>query len=255
MRVSHKRVLQECSARVPHKSVRQECPTRLSHKSVRQESHKSVLQDCPTRVPTSVRKSFLQERPTRHSHKSVRQKHPIPECPTRVRYKSLLRECPPAIRALRTRLPANSSASYETSSKVHASSLQNERLVQDFLQKSRVQGSHRSTHIKQPCQAVSRFQPPQSTPAHTPIPMSAILTSTTTRNLRFPAPATKIYVSTRLTHTKHRPRTVTSATPRNLPRKSHFHTAKPAQSTAPAQKATMSHHERQQNLHHITRLE
>ena len=99
------------------------------------------------------------------------------------------------------------SVSYETSSKSHAPSLKNQRFVRDFLQKSHVKSpkrafrtrlppkvtcqvpktsvlyetsskthmsksnTHRSTHITQPCQAVSRFQPLQTTPAHTPIPM------------------------------------------------------------------------------------
>ena len=102
------------------------------------------------------------------------------------------------------------SFSYETSSKSHASSLKNERFVRDFLQKSHVKSpkrafrtrlppkvtcqvpktsvvyetsskthktnvshetSSKSPHITQPCQAVSRFQPLQTTPAHTPIPM------------------------------------------------------------------------------------
>ena len=117
-----------------------------------------------------------------------------------------------ARRACRTRLPpkvtrqvSKTSVSYETSSKSHTSSLQNERFVRDFLQKSHVKSpkrafcrrlaqkltcqslqnerfardflqkssgnTHRSTHITQPCQAVSRFQPLQMTPAHTPIPM------------------------------------------------------------------------------------
>ena len=117
-----------------------------------------------------------------------------------------------ARRAFRTRLPpkvmrqvSKTSVSYETSSKSHTSSLQNERFVRDFLQKSHVKSpkrafctrlaqkltcqslqnerfardflqkssgnTHRSTHITQPCQAVSRFQPLQMTPAHTPIPM------------------------------------------------------------------------------------
>ena len=49
-------------------------------------------------------------------------------------------------------------------------SLQNERFARDFLQKSSG-NTHRSTYITQPCQAVSRFQPLQTTPAHTPIPM------------------------------------------------------------------------------------
>ena len=114
-------------------------------------------------------------------------------------------------RAFRTRLPPNvtlrgckTSVSYETSSKSHASSLKNERFVRDFLQKyvkspkrafrtrlppkvtcqslqnerfardflqKSSRNIHRSTHITQPCQAVSRFQPLQTTSAHTPIPM------------------------------------------------------------------------------------
>ena len=104
-----------------------------------------------------------------------------------------------------TRQVSKTSASYETSSKSHTSSLQNERFVRDFLQKSRVKSpkrafrtrlppkltcqslqnedfvrdflqkssgnTHRSTHITQPCQAVSRVQPLQTIPPHTPIPM------------------------------------------------------------------------------------
>ena len=139
------------------------------------------------------------------------------------------------------------SVSYETSSKSHPSSLQNEHFARDFFQNSlvkypkrdflknspfksakrafrarlppksrfesakrafrtrlppKVKREARSTHIDHPCRAVSRFQPLQTTPAHTPIPMSQrhspppqIATS------RLPVPATKIYVSTRLTHT------------------------------------------------------
>ena len=120
--------------------------------------------------------------------------------------------CEAARRAFRTRLPpkvtrqvSKTSVSYETSSKSHTSSLQNERFVRDFLQKSRVKSpkrafrsrlpqkltcqslpnedfvrdflqkssrsTHQSTHIMQPCQAVSRFQSLQTTPAQTPIPM------------------------------------------------------------------------------------
>ena len=63
-------------------------------------------------------------------------------------------------RALRARLPQ----------KLTRQSLQNERFVRDFLQKSSG-NTHRSTHITQPCQAVSRFQPLQTPSAHTPIPM------------------------------------------------------------------------------------
>ena len=63
-------------------------------------------------------------------------------------------------RAFRTRLPQ----------KLTRQSLQNERFVRDFLQKSSG-NTHRSTHITQPCQAVSRFQPLQTTSAHTAISM------------------------------------------------------------------------------------
>ena len=104
-----------------------------------------------------------------------------------------------------TRQVSKTSASSETSSKSHTSSFQNERSVRDFLQKSRVKSpkrafrtrlppkltcqslqnedfvrdflqkssgnTHRSTHITQPCQAISRVQPLQTIPPHTPIPM------------------------------------------------------------------------------------
>ena len=148
-------------------------------------------------------------------------------------------------RAFRTRLPpkvtrqvSKTSISYETSSKSHTSSLQNERFVRDFLKKSHVKSpkrafrtrlpqkltrqslqnerfvrdflrkssgnTHRSTHITQPCRAVSRFQPLQTTSAHTPIPMGqrhSPLPQLTTS--RFPAPATNLSPSTRLTRTKY----------------------------------------------------
>ena len=117
-----------------------------------------------------------------------------------------------AKQAFRTRLPpkvtrqvSKTSVSFETSSKTHMSKSAklNERFARGFLQKSSGK-LHRSTHIKQPCQAVSRFQPLQTTPAHTPIPMSQrhspppqLTTS------RFHAPATKLSASTRLTRTKY----------------------------------------------------
>ena len=85
-------------------------------------------------------------------------------------------------RAFRTRRPQ----------KLTRQSLQNERFVRDFLQKSS-RNTLRSTHIMQPCQAVSRFQPLQTTSAHTPIPMGqrhSPLPQLTTS--RFPAPATRI---------------------------------------------------------------
>ena len=81
-------------------------------------------------------------------------------------------------------------------------SLQNEHFVRDFLQKS-IGSTHRSTHLTQPCQAISRLQPLQIPPAYAPIPMSqrhsppSQLTTS-----RFLAPATNLSASTRLTRTK-----------------------------------------------------
>ena len=69
--------------------------------------------------------------------------------------------CEAARRAFRTRLPpkvtrqvSKTSVSYETSSKIHTSSLQNERFVRDFLQKS---------HVKSPKRAFRTRLPPKFT--------------------------------------------------------------------------------------------
>ena len=151
-------------------------------------------------------------------------------------------------RAFRTRLPQ----------KLTRQSLQNERFVRDFLQKSSG-NTHRSTHITQPCQAVSRFQPLQTTSAHTPIPMGqrhSPLPQLTTS--RFPAPATNLSPSTRLTRTKvlRLPRNVTSLTPRNLAIPCACHENRTSRSPAPATKSdNIITCELQQNLHHTTRLE
>ena len=111
-------------------------------------------------------------------------------------------------RAFRSRLPQ----------KLTRQSLQNERFVRDFLQKSSG-NTHRSTHIRQPCQAVSRFQPLQTTSAHTPIP---------TATSRFPAPATRIALPRLKARTK---------------------------SCACHEKNNIISCELQQNLHHTIRLE
>ena len=172
----------------------------------------------------------------------------------------------PVGHTLRTRLPpkvtlrgCKTSVSYETSSKSHASSLKNKRFARDFLQKS-----NRSTHITQPCQAISRFQPLQMTPAHTPIPMrqrhSPLPQLTASR---FPAPATNLSASTRLTRTKYcachemsppshiaTSRFPAPATKIQLPH------LKTCTSPAPATKSNnVISCELQQNLHHTTRLE
>ena len=110
-------------------------------------------------------------------------------------------------RAFRTRLPP----------KLTCQSLQNEHFVRDFLQKSSG-NTHRSTHITQPCQAVSRFQP-LTTSAHTPIPtVTATFTSTTTHTLTIPCACHESFrVHTSNAHKVLRlPRNVTSVTLRNL---------------------------------------
>ena len=83
-----------------------------------------------------------------------------------------------AKQAFRTRLPPKvtrqvfkTSVSNETSTKVARQVSKTSISYETILQKPSGK-LHRSTHIKQPCQALSRFQPLQTTPAHTPIPMS-----------------------------------------------------------------------------------
>ena len=123
-------------------------------------------------------------------------------------------------RAFRTRLPpkvtrqvSKTTVSYETSSKTHTSSLQNERFVRDFLPKS-CGNTHRST--AQPCQAVSRFQPLQTAPArsHTNPNVTATFTSTTTHSLTIPCARHESFrVHTSNAHKVLRlPRNVTSVT-------------------------------------------
>ena len=93
-----------------------------------------------------------------------------------------------AKQAFRTRLPP----------KVTRQSLQNDHVVRDFLQKSSGKPRSTHTHIKQPCQAVSRFQRPliRQSQCQSDIHLHH---NSRPHDSRFPAPATKIYVSTRLT--------------------------------------------------------
>ena len=157
--------------------------------------------------------------------------------------------------------------------------LQNPRFVQGFLHTScvnppkrafrtrlppKAKRKHqspiraRSAHIKQPCQAVLRFQPLQTTPAHTPIPLSRRrapppqLTIPCARHENLHVHASNMHKVLRL------PQNVISARPRYLtiPCACHFQTSKPAQSTAPAMKSeNIISCELQQNLHHTTRLD
>ena len=107
-------------------------------------------------------------------------------------------------RAFRTRHPQ----------KLTRQSLQNERFVRDFLQKSSG-NTHRSTHITQPCQAVSR---PNNIRSHANPNVTATFTSTTTHNLTIPCACHESFpIHTSNAHKVLRlPRNVTSLTPRNL---------------------------------------
>ena len=118
---------------MPHKSLLQECPTRVSYKSAPQE--------CPIRVP---HKSLLQECPTRVSYKSAPQ-----ECPPRAPYKSV----PQRQVGHTSSLQNETSVSYETSSKSHMSSLENERFVRDFLENSRFKSPKRAFRMRLPPKA------------------------------------------------------------------------------------------------------
>ena len=180
-------------------------------------------------------------------------------------------------RLARNVLQSHVSVSRETPSKSHASRLQDERFVQDFLQKSRVKSPKRAfrdflqkSHVKSPKRAFRTRLPPKVKRKHpsehthhaalpssfaTPAPpnntrthanpnVTATFTSTTTHNLTIPAPATNLSASTRLTSTKycacHEMSPPSHLATSRFPRKSHFHTSKPAQSTAPATKVTIS---------------
>ena len=208
------------------------------------------------------------------------------------------------LEAFRTRRQVSkTSVSYETSSKSHTSSLQNERFVRDFLQKSHVKSAKRAfrsrhppkvtrqvsktsvsyetsskTHMSKSAKRALRTRlppkvkrkhpsehthhaalpssfaipaPPNNTRSHgshANANVTATVTSTTTHNLTIPCACQEsFHVHTSNAH---------KVLHLHLPRKSHFHTSKPAQSTAPA---TKSDHiiscELQQNLHHTTRLE
>ena len=156
------------------KSQKRAFRTRLPPKVTRQVSKTSVSYETSPKVTRQVSKTTVSYETSSKSHTSSLQNERF------VRDFLQKSRCEAARRAFRTRLPpkvtrqvSKTSVSHETSSKSHTSSLQNERFVRDFLQKSSG-NTHRSTHITQPClaiSAISRFQPLQTTPAHTPIPM------------------------------------------------------------------------------------
>ena len=185
------------------------CPhTRSSHASVSYEtsskSHASRLQDerfardflLKSRVK-SPKRSVSYETSSKSHTSSLQNERFVRDLLQKPHVKS-------PKRAFRTRLPQ----------KLTCQSLQNERFARDFLQKSSG-NTHRSTHITQPCQAVSRFQPLQTTPAHTP---TTAVTSTTTHNLTIPCACHESFrIHTSNAHKVLRlPRNVNSVTPRNL---------------------------------------
>ena len=118
-----------------------------------------------------------------------------------------------AKRAFRTRLPqevCKASVSYETSSKSHASSLQNEHFVRDFLLTSHAKVSNTSISYE----TSSKSQAGVPVTAHT---SSSPATSTATRNLTIPCACQETFrIHTSDAHKVLRlPRNVTSITPRN----------------------------------------
>ena len=134
-------------------------------------------------------------------------------------------------RAFRTRLPpkvtcqvSKTSVSYETSSKSHVPSLQNERFARDFLQNSHVKvcktsiSYEKHTHRAALPSSFASPAPPNNTRSHANPTVTATFTSTTTHDLTTPCAC---HESFRI-HTSNArkvlrlPRNVTSVTPRNL---------------------------------------
>ena len=137
-------------------------------------------------------------------------------------------------RSFRTRLPPSPSFSYETSSKSHTSSLQNERFVRDFLKNSHVKVCKTSFSYETQTSSKGQAETPigahtsrspakqfrDSSPSkqHANPNVTATFTSTTTHNLAIPCACRKPFrVHTSNAHKVLRlPRNVTSVTPRNL---------------------------------------
>ena len=155
--------------------------------------------------------------------------------------------------AFRTRLPpkvtrqvSKTSVSYETSSKSHTSSLQNERFVRDFLKNS---------HVKV-CKTSVSYETSPKSQAETPI--AAHASRSPAKQFRDSSPS-KQHPLTRQSQCDSDIHLYHNSQPHDslrLPRESQFHTPKPAQSPAPATKCdNIISCELQQNLHHATRLE
>ena len=177
-------------------------------------------------------------------------------------------------RAFRTRLPpkvtlrvCKTSVSYETSSKSHASCLQNKRFIRDFLQKSHVSLQNerfvrdllKNSHVKV-CKTSVSYETSSNNPN-----VTATFTSTTTHNLTIPCACHESFrVHTSNAHKVLRlPRNVTSVTPRNLTTRCACYENRTSTPQNPQKvlrlprKVTINTTscELQQSLHHTTRLE
>ena len=169
------------------------------------------------------------------------------------------------------------SVSYETSSKIHASSLQNEGFVRDFLQKSHVKVSKtrisyetssrsfiRAHTSSSPAKQFRDFSPSKQHPltrqsqCHSNIHLHH--NSQSHDSLHLP----RIFPRPHLQHTQSTAPAMKcdlrhASQPHGslrLPRKLHFHASKPTQSTAHATKSVnIISRELEQNLHRTRRLE
>ena len=125
--------------------------------------------------------------------------------------------------ALRTRLPQ----------KLTRQSLQNERFVRDFLQKSSANTiKHPSEHTSRSPAKQFRDSSPLTRQSQCDSDIHLYHNYPQLTTSRFPAPATKC----------HLPHTLQPHDSLRLPRESHFHTSKPARSPAPATKSDKSSH-------------
>ena len=164
-------------------------------------------------------------------------------------------------RAFRTRLPqkvtrqvSKTSVSYETSSKTHTSKSAKRAFRTRLPPKVKRKHPSEHTHHAVLPSSFAIPAPPNNTRSHANPNVTATFTSTA-HNLTIPCAcheSFRVHTSTKcdLRHTS-QPHDFLP-----LLRKPHFHTSKPAQSTAPATKSdpTVSC-ELPQNLHHTTRLE
>ena len=210
--------LQKSRVKSPKRAFR----TRLPPKVTRQVSKTSVSYETSSKSHTS---SLQNERFVRDFLQKSRVKSPKRAFRTRL---------PPKV----TRQVSKTSVSYKTSSKSHTSSLQNERFVRDFLQKSHVMAPKRALRTRLPqkltakrafhtrlppkvAQPYKQFRdssPSNNTRSHANPNVTATFTSTTTHNLTIPCACHESFrVHTSNAHKVLRlPRNFTSVTHRNL---------------------------------------